>query len=102
MSAWYQSGGKQGRAPRGPIKRLVDLYEQGKSLPRDQRIALGQEIWRIHAKELYVIGTVGLSPALNGVVVVRDIFRNVPDVAPNSPTLQNPGIARTEQFFFDN
>ncbi len=102
VSAWYQSGGKQGRAPRGPIKRLVDLYEQGKSLPRDQRIALGQEIWRIHAKELYVIGTVGLSPALNGVVVVRDIFRNVPDVAPNSPTLQNPGIARTEQFFFDN
>ena len=102
VSAWYQSGGEQGRAPSGRIQRLIELYEQGRSLQRDQRIALGQEIWWIHAQELYVIGTVGLSPALNGVVVVRDNFRNVPDVAPNSPALQNPGIARTEQFFFDN
>ena len=102
VASWFQSRGKQGREPTGRIKRLVELYEQGKSVPREERVPLGQSIWRIHAEDLYVIGTVGLSPALNGVVVVRNNFRNVPDVAPNSPTLQNPGIARTEQFFFDD
>ena len=37
----------------------------------------------------------------NGIVVLKNNFRNVPDVAPNSATLQSPGIARPEQFFFD-
>ena len=98
---WYASEGKTGVEPTDEMRRLVALYERGLELPLKERIEVGHEIWRIHLENLFVIGTVGLSPANNGVVVVKNNFRNVPDVAPNTPPLQNPGIARPETFFFD-
>ena len=100
--AWHQSQGQTGLEPTGALKRLLDLFHHGETLPLGQRIAVGHQIWQIHSDNLFVIGTVGLSPAFNGVVVVKNNFRNVPTRAPNSATLQNPGIARTEQFFFDD
>ena len=99
---WYASGGKSGKPPTPTMKRLRDLFELGGTLPLEKRIPIGQEIWKIHCENLFVVGTVGLSPAVSGVVVVKNHFRNVPDVAPNSPMLQNPGIARPETFFFNN
>ena len=92
---WYQSRGKIGIEPNERFKRLLDLYEKGLQVPRTERVAYGQEIFKIHADNLFAIGTVGLSPAFNGVVVIKNNFRNVPDIAPNSSPLQNPGIART-------
>lgn len=102
ISSWYETNGEKGVAPSGNLKRLVEIYEEGNSLPKTMRTELGKELWRIHSENLYVIGTVGQSPAINGIVVVKNNFRNVPDVAPNSATLQTPGIARPEQFFFDS
>ncbi len=101
VGTWYITNGQKGVAPTGGLKRLLEIFEEGNSLPRDMRTELGKELWRIHVNNLYMIGTVGQSPAMNGVVVVKNNFRNVPDVAPNSSAMQNPGIARTEQFFFD-
>ncbi len=101
IGAWYLSNGQKGVEPHGGLKRLLDIFEEGNSLPRDMRTELGKELWRIHSDNLYMIGTVGQSPAMNGVVVVKNNFRNVPDVAPNNAAMQNPGIARTAQFFFD-
>lgn len=98
---WHITNGQKGMAPTGDIKRLLEIFREGNSLPRDRRIELGKETWRIHAENLYMIGTVGQTPAMNGVVVLKNNFRNVPDVAPNSSQLQNPGIARPEQFFFE-
>ena len=57
--------------------------------------------WRVHARNMFVLGLVGKTPAFNGVVVVKNNFHNVPTVAPNSGFLQNPGIARPEQFFIE-
>ena len=101
IGTWHSSNGERGVAPHGDLKRLLEIFEEGNSLPRDMRTELGQELWRIHVNNLYMIGTVGQSPAVSGVGVVKNNFRNIPDVAPNSSAMQNPGIARTEQFFFD-
>ncbi len=98
---WYLYNGQKGVAPTGALKRLLEIYEEGNSLPKAKRIELGKELWRIHSDNLYNIGIVGQSPAMNGVVVVKNNFRNVPAFAPNSATLQTPGIARPEQFFFE-
>ena len=98
---WYQSGGAKGEEPTGALKRLLELYDRGREVPFEERVELGREIWRIHGDNLYAIGKVGESPAFNGVVVVKNDFRNVPARAPNNPSVQNPGIARPEQFFFD-
>jgi len=102
MWGWYETGGQSGTAPTGDLKRLIDLYDRGKQVPFERRVELGKQIWRIIADNVYYIGVVGQSPAGNGVVVVKNNFRNVPDVAPNDSVIQNPGIARPEQFFFDN
>ncbi len=101
VGSWYESDGRNGIQPYGNFKRLIEIFEQGNRVPKDRRIDLGKEIWRIHADNVYAIGIVGNSPAWNGIVVVKNNFRNVPDVAPNSAALQNPGIARPEQFFFE-
>ena len=102
VARWNTTKGRDGIEPTGPLLRLEEIFEQGNRLHKDLRTDLGKELWRIHVDNLYVIGTVGQSPAMNGVVVVKNNFRNVPDVAPNSAALQNPGIARPEQFFFEN
>jgi len=101
VGRWHQTGGRQGQEPTGGLKRLLELYDEGKEVSLDERRALGAEVFRVHAENLYVIGMVGESAAFNGVVVVKNDFRNVPAKAPNSSALQNPGIARPEQFFFD-
>ena len=101
VARWKTTKGQKGIAPTGHLLRLEEIYDQGSRLHKELRTDLGKELWRIHVDNLYVIGTVGQSPAMNGVVVVKNNFRNVPDVAPNSAALQNPGIARPEQFFFE-
>lgn len=101
VGIWYQSDGKRGIAPTGGLKQLLDIYDKGNSVPLEKRIDLGKELWRVHVDNLYAIGLIGNSPAYNGVVVVKNYFRNVPDVAPNSSAHQNPGIVRPEQFFFE-
>ena len=100
VAQWHVSRGRQGRAPTGNLKRLLELHGEGKRLPSAQRAEAGREIYRIIVDDAYIIGTVGESPAFNGVVVVKDNFRNVPRTAPNAGPLQNPGIARPEQFFW--
>jgi peptide/nickel transport system substrate-binding protein len=100
-SKWYMTKGQKGVAPIGDLKRLQEIFVEGNRLPRAMRTELGKELWRIHSDNLYVIGTVGQSPAMNGVVVVKNNFRNVPDITPNSVGMQTPGNARPEQFFFE-
>ena len=48
-----------------------------------------------------MIGAVGATPAFNGVIVKKKNFKNVPAIAPNQSALQNPGIARTIQFYLE-
>ncbi len=101
VGLWYSNKGEKGVAPTGDLIRMLEIFKEGSSLPQIMRTDIGKELWRIHSDNLYVIGTVGQSPANNGIVVVKNNFRNIPDIAPNSATLQTPGIARPDQFFFD-
>ena len=54
----------------------------------------------ISLDSLYEIGTVGLTPMVQGVLVVNDNLMNVPDVAGNDWPLRTPGDTRPEQYFF--
>lgn len=101
VGMWYSTNGQKGIAPTGGLKQLIELFNKGNGVPIEIRGELGKELWRVHVDNLYVIGIVGNSPAYNGVLVVKNNFRNVPDKAPNISFLQNPGIARTEQFYFE-
>ena len=35
-------------------------------MPEKERIQLGKEIWKIAAEEVYIIGVVGMGPAVDG------------------------------------
>ncbi|MEZ4865948.1 MAG: ABC transporter substrate-binding protein [Caldilineaceae bacterium] len=100
IGIWYQSNGASGVEPDGDLRRVLELTEQGKGVSEEERIQLGKEIFQLNAENIWTIGTVGLSPMVMGVVVVKNNFRNVPDVAANSVVVQTPGSARPEQFFF--
>lgn len=97
---WLNSNGKEGMEPPEPLKRIMQLIDTGRSVSRDGQVKAAQELFRIWADNLYEIGTVGLTPMVQGVVVVNSKMHNVPTVLANDWPLRTPGNARTEQFFF--
>jgi len=78
----------------------LELFDKAKSVPAEERKALGQEINKLMAENVWVIGTVGLSPAILGIVVKKNNVGNVPDSVVGSTPGQTPGNARPEQFYF--
>lgn len=97
---WYASGGTAGKEPAPGIARIVDIIEQAKTVGVDQQIELAKELFRHAVDELYGFGLVGLTPMVQGVVVVNDNLMNVPAVVANDWPLRTPGDSRPEQFFY--
>jgi len=97
---WLTSNGKEGVEPIEPLKRIMQLIDTGRTVGRDGQVKAAQELFRIWADNLFEIGTVGLTPMVQGVVVVSNKMHNVPTKLANDWPLRTPGNARTEQFFF--
>jgi peptide/nickel transport system substrate-binding protein len=97
---WYETRGKDGMEPPPPIKKIVELVDTARTVGPEQQAKLAQELYRIWADNLYEVGTVGLTPMVQGVVVVNSRLRNVPTTLGNDWPLRSPGNARPEQFFF--
>ena len=86
--------------PPAPIKKIMELVDTARMTGPEQQVKAAQELFRIWADQVYEIGTVGLTPMVQGVVVAGAKFRNVPTTLGNDWPLRSPGNARTEQFFF--
>jgi peptide/nickel transport system substrate-binding protein len=97
---WAQTKGKEGMEPPAPIKRIMEIVDTARTVGPEQQVKLAQELFRIWADNVYEIGTVGLTPMVQGVVVANARFRNVPTTLGNDWPLRSPGNARAEQFFF--
>lgn len=106
--AWY-TGGRDVYSenaiavePTDPnILQLADLADEAVQFRYAQRKDIYVQGQQIFIDNLYGIGAVGNTPAFNGVIVKKRYFKNVPAQAPNESPLQNPGIARTVQFFME-
>jgi len=97
---WLLSGGKEGVEPIEPVKRIMQLVDTARTVGRDGQIQAAQELFRIWADNVFEIGTVGLTPMVQGVVVVNSRLHNVPTTVGNDWPLRTPGNTRTEQYFF--
>ena len=97
---WLTGGGKEGVEPPPPIKRILELIDTARTVGPDGQAKAAQEMFRIWADNVYEIGTIGLTPMVQGVAVVNNKFHNVPKIIANDWPLRTPGNARTEQFFF--
>jgi peptide/nickel transport system substrate-binding protein len=98
---WYLTNGAEGVEPTPEIAKLVEIIDEAKVSDRERQIELAQELFRIWADNVWEIGTVGLTPMVQGVVVVNQDLMNVPETAGNDWPLRTPGNTRPEQFFFD-
>ncbi|HHS82805.1 MAG TPA: hypothetical protein ENJ68_04725, partial [Devosia sp.] len=97
---WVETNGAEGMAPTPEIQRLMDIIDEAKLSGRERQIELARELFRIWATNVWEIGTVGLTPMVQGVVVVNNKLRNVAEVAGNDWPLRTPGNTRPEQFYF--
>lgn len=97
---WINSNGAEGVEPTPELQRLMDIIDEAKLSDRDRQIELAQELFRVWADNVWEIGTVGLTPMVQGVIVVTDSLQNVPEVAGNDWPLRTPGNTRPEQYFF--
>jgi peptide/nickel transport system substrate-binding protein len=97
---WWQSAGKIGVKPEGELLKQLELLEQAKGVSAEQRIGIGKEIIQLAVDNVWVIGTVGVSPALLGVVIQSNKLGNVPDSVVGSTPGQTPGNARPTLYYF--
>lgn len=100
VGKWYASGGSEGVQPTPEIKRLVDIIDEAKTSSRNRQIALAKELFSIWADNVWEIGTVGMTPMIQGVLVANKKLRNVPEIAGNDWPLRTPGDTRLEQYFY--
>ncbi|MGL3104531.1 ABC transporter substrate-binding protein [Bradyrhizobium sp. BR 1432] len=99
---YVASRGKEGLPPPPDMARMEALYQAGMQVPPDKRLEIGREIWQIVLENQWAIGTVGLSPAIQGVRVVKNNMRNIPDRQINGTVIESPAGARPEQWYFKN
>jgi len=95
---WYSSGGKSGKKPSGDVLKAVQLYDTFQiTTDPEKRLALGKELIKLSAENLWSIGTVGIAPVP---VVVKNNLRNVPEKSFREWVCLQISHTRTEQFFF--
>jgi len=97
---WYLTSGKEGMEPSPEVKKLVEIIDEAKVSGRERQIELAKELFKVWADNVWEIGTVGLTPMIQGVVVVNKNLHNVPETAGNDWPLRTPGNTRPEQYFF--
>ena len=96
---WYLSKGKSGLEPPQDIAKLVDFYQQiSNTLDMGERARLEEALFKYHTEKVIMIPVVGLIPNL---AVVKENFRNLPEIAFNSWPLRFPGYLNPEQFFIE-
>ncbi len=97
---WVNSNGASGVEPTPELQRLMDIIDEAKVSGRERQIELAQELFRIWADNVWEIGTVGLTPMVQGVIVANKKLMNVAEVAGNDWPLRTPGNTRPEQFYY--
>ena len=96
---WYRSSGTKGETPEGDLRRVIELYQLLEETPDDPgQIRLFSEILALNQKNLWVIGTVGGLPSM---VLVKNTFKNVPEVAMSGWSFRTPGNTAVECYAID-
>lgn len=96
---WYKSEGKLGKEPPAYFKEMMALYDQYKvTVDPDKQKEIAKKLIRTHAENVFVIGTIGMTP---NVVVVNNDFRNVPETFTTDWIYMAPGTLDPCHFYFD-
>ena len=97
---WFQTNGADGMEPPAYLKQMMANWRKGFSVPREERIALCKEVWRLAVDNVNNIGIVGPGPASMGVRIAKTDLGNMPSRHFNSPDVKTPGISRPVTFYW--
>lgn len=100
VGKWYSTSGKEGVAPSADLKKVVDLLDKAKVSGEADRVAIAKELYTVWVDNMFEIGIVGLTPMVQGVVVVNNNLLNVPKLAGNDWPPRSPGNALPEVWFY--
>ena len=101
FARWYASGGKTGEKPDDPeMLKAMDLFREAFGATEEKRVANAKEIWKIASEQLWSIGTVGQSPAVMGVRIVKNNMGNVPQRQINAQHARTPHTSMPITFYF--
>ena len=101
LARWYASGGKAGEKPDDPeLLKAMDLFREAFGATEEKRVANAKEIWKIASEQLWSIGTVGQSPAVMGVRIVKNNMGNVPQRQINAQHARTPHTSMPITFYF--
>lgn len=96
---WYHEGGAKGEEPPAEVRQVQQLYDEFKaSIEPARQVEIGKEIVRLHAENVWMIGTAGMVPAIG---VVKNSFRNVPEEVVSDWILMSPGNQDPFQFYME-
>ena len=101
FARWYASNGTAGTKPDDPeMLRAFDLMRKAYASDEAGQIANAKEVWKIIVEQTWSIGTVGQSPAVMGVRLVKNNMGNVPDRQTNAQHMRTPFGSQPCTFFF--
>ncbi len=87
-----------GMEPNQEMQELIDLHLRGTTVPEAEQEALGKEIFRRWAENVYGIGLIGNVPRY---AAVKNGLRNVPTSWMGGATERSPSTAFLEQFYWE-
>lgn len=88
---WFASGGTQGKKPADPqMVKAMELLQSAAGMDTEASNKNAQEIWKILVDEVFSIGTVGLSPAVMGIRIVKNTMGNIPQRQVNMQHARTP------------
>jgi ABC-type transport system substrate-binding protein len=100
---WFASGGRDGTEPPAValLKDAMRLYQRGRQAATDaDRAALGQQLYRLHADQVWTIGVVGRGLSIYGVYTARNTLRNIPGRMLNTNHQKTPSNALPMTFYY--
>jgi peptide/nickel transport system substrate-binding protein len=103
IANWFVTGGEEGVAPsEEAMLEAFDLYRSAGGQSKEESDKTAQEIWKIIVDNVFSIGTVGVSPAVMGIRVVKNTMGNIPARQVNMQHARTPQSSHPATFFFRN
>jgi peptide/nickel transport system substrate-binding protein len=101
IAKWYVSGGTAGIKPTDPeLIRVLNMVRDAMAKEEEPQIKDVKEIWKIVAEQAWTIGTVGQSPAIMGVRLVKNNMGNIPERQANAQHVRTPFSSQPATFYF--
>jgi peptide/nickel transport system substrate-binding protein len=100
---WFATQGKDGAEPPDSVRELKEamaLYGKGLTASDEERAAIGKELFKLHADQVWSIGVVGFGLGIYGLYTANNELGNVPRRILNTLHQKTPSNALPMTFYY--